>query len=85
MGQADSARDPDATEDETLPASRRDPSSGSPCHPLSFPAGPALRRQPIACKDHFLLNAIRPIEVLGAERFRDDQRWLRPCSTGSGC
>lgn len=38
-GEADSSRDPDATEIHTLPGFRRDPSPESPCHAFSFPSG----------------------------------------------
>lgn len=29
--------------------------------------------------------AIRPMGVLGVGRSSDEQRWLRPCTTGSSC
>lgn len=53
-GPTDSAREPDATEKQTLPDSHRDPSPESPFQPFSGAAGRALQRQPIACRDHFL-------------------------------
>ncbi|XP_015428216.1 PREDICTED: glutamyl-tRNA(Gln) amidotransferase subunit A, mitochondrial isoform X3 [Myotis davidii] len=53
-GPTDSAREPDATENQTLPDSHRDPSPEFPFQPFSGAAGRALRRQPIACRDYFL-------------------------------